>query len=136
MKTLFRAALALALVALPAAALAASSVTKVPNCNTAVYKPKRLVLACGDGSEYLAKLKWSRWTASSATAAGMDEVNNCTPDCVKGHFKGYPVTVTLSRARRCAHVKGHELFSRIALQYPDAHPGTKRTTTESLPCPS
>ncbi len=90
MKTLLRPALALAVLALPAAALAASAVTKVPNCNTAAYKPKQIMLACGDGSEYLAKLKWSRWTERSAMAAGMDEVNHCNPDCVKGHFTGYP----------------------------------------------
>ncbi|HTX32376.1 MAG TPA: hypothetical protein VMD09_13420 [Solirubrobacteraceae bacterium] len=135
MKTLLRLGLAFALAALPAAALAATSVTQVPNCTTAAYKPKRLVLACGDGSEYLAKLKWSRWTATNAMAAGMDEVNNCTPDCVKGRFKGYPVTVTLSRPRRCKSVKGHEVFGRIVLKYSDAHPGPKPTNTESLPCP-
>ena len=135
MKTLLRIALTLALLTAPAVALAATAVTKVPNCNTAVYKPKRLVLACGDGSIYLTKLKWSRWITRSAMAAGIYEVNNCNPDCVRGHFTGYPVTVTLSRPRRCAHVTGHEVFARIVLQYPDAHPGTKRTTTGSLPCP-
>lgn len=136
MKTLLRLALALAVLALPAAAaLATTSVTKVPNCNTAVYKPKRIILACGDGSNYLAKLNWSRWTTLSATAAGIDEVNNCNPDCVKGHFRGYPATVALSRPRRCAHVPGHKVFARMVLRYPDAHPGKSRTVTESLPCP-
>jgi hypothetical protein len=138
MKTALRLALALALLALPASALAAAAataVTKVPDCNTAVYKPRRLILACGDGSNYLAKLNWSRWTTLSAMAAGLNEVNNCTPDCVKGHFRGYPVTVALSRPRRCAHVAGHKVFARIVLRYPDAHPGKTRTLTESLPCP-
>ena len=69
MKTLLRIALTLALLTAPAVALAATAVTKVPNCNTAVYKPKRLVLACGDGGYLLSNIVPNPDAGASADAA-------------------------------------------------------------------
>ena len=126
----------LALLAAPAAALAAASGGRVlaPNCNAVQYKPARVVLACGDGSNYLAKLHWSGWTATKATASGVDEVNDCKPDCVAGHFHEYPVTVTLLRPMSCKKQK-HKVFGHIELTFGSVHPGSKRTTAGPLFCP-
>jgi hypothetical protein len=118
-------------------ALAASGSRQVwvPACTKAAYKPTRLLLACGDGTNYLTGMAWSRWTARSATGSGTDEINDCKPDCASGHFHGYPTTVTLSKPKRCKRVKRHRVFGRIVLQYPNAHPGRSRSLSAQLPCP-
>lgn len=127
----------LGLLAISAVAFAASAGRRVwvPECNKAVYKPRQLLLACGDGTNYLAKLEWTRWGTRSATGTGVDEVDDCTPDCARGHFHGYPAAVTLSGPRRCAHVKHQRDFARIVLQYSAAHPGTSSTFHAQLACP-
>lgn len=132
---LVRIAVLVAALALPAAALAATGGrVLVGNCNAAQYKPKQIELACGDGSNYLAKLKWKSWAATKATGGGIDEINDCTPDCVSGHFHAYPVSVTLSKPISC-NGRSHKLFGRIALVYGSKHPGTKRTAGGPLFCP-
>ena len=71
-RALTRLAIILACLAVPAAALAiTSSRVLAPNCNKAQYKPRELTLACNDGSYYLIKLKWTRWTTRTATGAGI-----------------------------------------------------------------
>jgi hypothetical protein len=126
-----------ALLAPPTVALAATGPTKVlvPNCTKAVYKPKRIVLACGDGSNYLTNLTWHGWTALSATGSGVDVANDCMPDCVGGHVHSYPATVTLSRPKRCPRMKRHKVFGRIVVRYAAAHPGNSSTMTAPLACP-
>ena len=131
-----RIAVLITALALPAAAFAATPAGGVlaPNCTEAQYKPPKIVLACGDGSNYLAKLRWSSWTKTTAAASGTNQIDNCTPDCVSGHFKGYAVTVTLSKPVTCKQ-QPHKLFSHIVLTYPHQHPGRARTTSGRLRCP-
>ena len=137
MKRIARMATLVALLVLPAAALAGSGSGQVwvPACNKAVYKPTRLLLACGDGTNYLAKLKWQRWTERTAKGTGIDEVDDCMPDCAGGHFQSYAVTVTLSRPKRCTKVRRHRVFSHAVLDYPAAHPGRNATVSMRLSCP-
>jgi hypothetical protein len=136
MRILARVIVGLALLALPAVALAAgTNRVYVPNCAKAVYKPKEIVLACGDDSSLLTKLTWGRWTSQGASGSGVYEVNDCTPDCVSGHFNSYPATVTLSRPKRCAKVKHHKVFGRVVAQYQGANPDSPQKLTDSLACP-
>jgi hypothetical protein len=140
MRSLARAVALVSLLAAPTAALAATASGRVlvPNCSRAVYKPHRIILACGDGSNQLIQLHWSRWTTRSATGSGVDEVNDCTPDCVNGHFHAYPAIVTLSRPKSCRHPAGirrPRVFGRIVVQYPGAHPGSSSKMTSPLACP-
>jgi len=134
-KRLARIVALLALAALPATALAAASgQVWVPNCTKAQYKPRQLTLSCGDGSNYIKQLKWSSWTTTQATGSGTNEINSCTPSCVAGHFKAYPVSVTLSKPKTCPKVS-HKVFGRIAIKFTSKHPGTSRSTGGPLPCP-
>lgn len=134
---LTRLAVLLTLLALPVVALAASGSGRVlvPNCNKAQYKPKELTLACGDGSNFIRSLKWSSWTRTRASGTGVDEVNDCTPDCAAGRFKGYPVSVTLSKPKSCRNVK-QKVFGHILETYGGSHPGRGRAQGGPLPCPS
>ncbi|HTU87044.1 MAG TPA: hypothetical protein VMF57_15815 [Solirubrobacteraceae bacterium] len=117
---------AIALVAVPSAALAAtaSGSSAKPfaiNCNSAQFKPKRIVLACGDGATWLGKLKWTNWGGSSASGSGNYSVIDCTPDCAAGHVKSYPVKVTLSKPKTCSG-QTNPAFKQARFTYPGTRP--------------
>jgi len=51
----------------------------------------------GDGTGELKNMHWSKWTVAGAIGTGLDEVNNCNPDCAQGHFTGFTVQVVFSK---------------------------------------
>jgi hypothetical protein len=91
------------------------------NCFQQQYKPKRITLACGDGSSLLRHLKWSSWSQSMATAHGVYAVNSCSPSCAAGHFQSYPVSVTLSKPKTCPNRK-RKAFGRVSLTFGASRP--------------
>ena len=124
----------LALVATPVALAAGGSHrVLVPGCAKAQYKPKKLILGC-DGSNYLKALTWTSWSSKGAAGRGVDEVNDCRPDCASGHFHPYPVSVALSRPARCAHFRPM-LFRHMVLTYGTEHPPGRPTDSGPLACP-
>ncbi len=52
-----------------------------------------------DGSASVQSLHWSGWGSANATAAGVLEEDNCTPNCAQGTYTSYSATVTLSGLR-------------------------------------
>lgn len=67
------------------------------NCTTPSVEPSEIVLACADNNALLTGLHWTSWTATSATAVGTLEYNDCNPYCAAGHFHDVPGTqVTLT----------------------------------------
>lgn len=67
------------------------------NCTSPAVEPAEIVLACADYGALLEGLRWTSWTAASATAVGTFEYNDCTPSCVEGHYPDVPGTrVTLT----------------------------------------
>ncbi|MFI1568609.1 hypothetical protein ACH4ZX_37260 [Streptomyces sp. NPDC020490] len=91
-------------------------------------RPAGFMLACGDGNSRLTALHWSRWGPESATAEGVNAVNDCEPYCAAGTFHSYRVTVRLGRPepwKKRPHVRH---FTRLTLEYhgsrPDIHPRT------------
>lgn len=137
-KVLACAGAALAAVALPAsAASAATGRATVParsagppahhrvlvDCvERPQVRPHDFVLACGDGNNALTSLHWSHWGRYSATATGVDVVNDCVPYCAAGHFHGYPVTVRLDRARPWKDHPGRWQYTRLEMTYHGARP--------------
>ncbi len=113
----------LVLLAGPTAALAAAGAGRVLaiNCNREQYKPRRIVVSCGDGGLYLANLHWRRWTRGSANATGSYVLNDCKPDCAEGHFHSYPVKITLSRPKSCPG-QAHRAFGWATFSYPGRRP--------------
>jgi hypothetical protein len=136
----FRAATAvfasLALIAIPAAATAASSAPQVwvINCSHEGYKPKQILIACGDGTEILKGLTWSSWTKLRATGKGTEYRNTCNPSCAAGHFIPYPIAITLTKPISC-HGFRHKVFSHAVLTFGKARPGKRATETDPLTCP-
>ncbi|MEV7612555.1 hypothetical protein [Streptomyces sp. NPDC089799] len=85
-------------------------------------RPDDYVLACGDGNNRLVDLKWNHWGAQTATARGIDMVNDCEPNCAGGTFHSYPVEVTLSRPEAWDARPDTHRFTTIRLVYPHSVP--------------
>jgi hypothetical protein len=135
MRQLLLAAAAAALLVIPAAA---SSATKVyyPGCAATDYKPKNVVVACGDGNFQLRKMKWSAWGASSATGSGNASANTCEPNCAEGKFKNYAATVKLTRPKTCKDL-GVKVFTRLEVDFKSSKPaGYKSVVKQKLACPT
>jgi hypothetical protein len=118
------------------ATVAAGAVARVPvfgGCTSKVrVRPHNVTFACADGNFYATGLRWTRWDAREATAAGTGHRNDCSPNCAAGHFHAYPLTVTLSRPLVCA---GFDEFSRVAWRFGRAGPtGVPRAGSESFSC--
>jgi hypothetical protein len=113
-------------------AAAGSTHTKVVHdCNHPVVKPSRIIIACGDGNFYLARLHWGLWNGYTARGHGRAWANDCIPDCADGHFHHYAVRVALTRVWA---TKGYGwLFHRADLYYPHGHPGDRRHQRVRLP---
>jgi hypothetical protein len=102
MRKAIKITIVLAMLAVPSAALAAStSGPQAINCSQLKTKPTRITLSCGDAGTWLGKLKWSTWNKTQAVANGNFSANNCTPDCASGKTHSVAVTVTLSKVKNC-----------------------------------
>ncbi|MEV0904260.1 hypothetical protein [Streptomyces hokutonensis] len=85
-------------------------------------RPADFVLACGDGNSRLASLRWTNWDANSATATGVNWVNDCKPYCAAGKFHSYPVVVRLDNAQTWKRHPGIRQYGRISLTYTAGRP--------------
>jgi hypothetical protein len=92
-------------------------------------QPKQITDS-GDGSGYVKDLVWSDWGTAQATATGIQEVNDCNPNCAQGSFTGYPATVTL--AGLTPYGTGLEAYSTIVIQSPSDN-GTETYTKDTVP---
>ena len=66
------------------------------DCESEVYKPKTIMLTCGDGGWIVYKIKWQTWTKEKATGTGYFRENLCEPNCAEGKLVEAPVNVTLT----------------------------------------
>lgn len=123
MRKTLKITIVLALLAVPATALAAAP-TNQPwaiNCNALKYKPTRITLSCGDAGTWLGKLKWSSWNGSQAVGSGNFTAIQCTPNCAAGHTHSVAVKVTLSNAKSCPN-QVEKAFKQAALTYKGTRP--------------
>ena len=130
-------AFALALVvALPAAARTHHRV-RVPGCggeDRAAYKPKEIILACGDGSSSIVRIHWSSWSTHSAKGRGVARVDTCDPSCAQGKVHHYRVALALSKPRTCKRFHKRE-FAHLKVRFTHRRPsGSSRSLTYPRPC--
>ena len=90
--------------------------------NHPVVEPSSYVLTCADNGSFLYYLKWTSWTAGRATAAGVHELNDCTPNCAEGKFHKYPAIITFWRPEPLAGHQGEKYFTRITVRYTGPRP--------------
>jgi hypothetical protein len=100
----------------------------------ALVRPKNYILTCGDGGVQLNKLSWTSWTPGLASATGTLVENTCTPSCVAGNFRSYPVLVVFWGQAAVKNHPGQHCYTRMTLIYPGKRPaGLGQTQTEPLP---
>ena len=122
MRKAIKITIVLAMLAVPSAALAAStSGPQAINCSQLKTKPTRITLSCGDAGTWLGKLKWSNWGQSQAVGTGNFTAINCTPNCAAGHSHSVPVKVTLSKVKTCPG-QVEKSFKQVALVYTKNRP--------------
>jgi hypothetical protein len=93
-------------------------------------RPKEITDS-GDGSGYVTNLVWSGWGSSQATATGIQEVDNCSPNCAQGKYTGYPATVTVAGLQ--PYGTGLEAYSTIVIEAPSLANGTFTYTKDTVP---
>ncbi|MFJ3230966.1 hypothetical protein [Streptomyces sp. NPDC086787] len=95
--------------------------------------PKDFIVACGDGNSRLVEMRWSTWGPKSATAIGVNVVNDCKPYCAAGTFRGYPVVVRVDRPETWKKDPKLQQFTRMTMTYTDGRPsGYNRVMTIPL----
>jgi hypothetical protein len=96
-------------------------------------RPQAFILACGDGNSRLSSLHWASWNGMSATAMGINLVNDCKPYCAAGTFRSYPVVVRLSDPEPWKKNPQLEHFTRLSLSFTGERPeGYQPVMTYSL----
>jgi hypothetical protein len=99
-------------------------------CNRGWYRPRSIVVACGDGNLVLQRLVWRGWNRTVATGAGIAKANDCIPYCAVGHFRTYRARVRAYRIRRC-EVDNNLRYTRLSITFVGGSPYP--TSTERAP---
>jgi hypothetical protein len=128
---------ALAVVLLALAAVPAGSAPKTlfpANCDKPTYKPTRIVVACGDGNNRLARIRWESYGTDAASGTATAVVNDCEPNCAAGEFHRFHAVVTLNKPKDCGrYMQFTRLVERFTGEQPDS---TGSKVTERFPCAS
>jgi hypothetical protein len=85
-------------------------------------RPRDFILTCGDAGSVLSQLSWSSWTPAQATATGVHQLNDCTPNCAEGKFRDYPAVITFWRSEPVPGHPGEKYFTRITVRYTGPRP--------------
>jgi len=80
-------------------------------------RPSDFILTCADAGDVLAHLHWVSWGSTAAFATGIEQINNCTPNCAAGKFISYPVLVNLWRSEPLPGHRGTFYFTRASRVY-------------------
>jgi hypothetical protein len=117
--------------------LSTEQVFVVANCEGTSFKPKTIVVTCADQNFTIRSIRWSSWTASSATGSGTARINDCQPNCAGGRFHSYRgVTVHLSRPVVCTG-DGLKEFSELSYRFGASRPeGFRKRGTQVSRCPT
>lgn len=92
-------------------------ITKViGNCTNPQISPTTIVIACADHSSYVDSLVWTNFGADEPLGQGTFHVNDCTPDCVSGHWYAFPNSEVLLANTVWVPRLG-PLYSNIRLSY-------------------
>jgi hypothetical protein len=97
--------------------------TVVINCLVkSQTRPSNFILTCADAGDVLAQLHWASWGSGAAFATGIEQINNCKPNCAAGKFINYPVLVNLWRPEPLRGHPGTSYFTRATRIYTNNRP--------------
>lgn len=114
---------------------AAEARTFYPNCAAELrYKPKSLIVFCGDAGVRAKRVRWYRWGAREARGRSRYVyANTCVPDCATGGARRYRARFVLQRVRTCPD-NGERVFTRLAVIFGRRHPTGLTKFTQRLQC--
>jgi hypothetical protein len=102
-------------------------------CLNPGYKPRSIIVACGDGNFFLTGLRWLGWNRRVTRSRGTAHANDCIPYCAAGHFHPYPVKVVLSRRKLCHNVDRY-VYTRLDYRYLRRPRGWRANGWAPFPC--
>jgi len=103
-------------------------------CYDVRYKPRNVVIACGDGNLQLRRMRWRGWNRKVARGDGIALYNDCIPYCAAGRLHRIRVRVRLSGRRRCPQV-GRYVYTKLNYRFPRRPIGSSRTRGSApFPC--
>jgi len=77
----------------------------------------------GDSTAFLAKMKWSSWSAAQAVGTGTYKLNDCNPNCAGGEVFDVATVVTFSQPVKVCSASGTRWFwSRASFRFPNGLP--------------
>ncbi|HWF81241.1 MAG TPA: hypothetical protein VN695_11715 [Streptosporangiaceae bacterium] len=97
---------------------AATSLPVVIDCAMKHHvKPSGYILACGDGSAFLARIHWAAWGGQAAFGNGTESLRICKPNCAEGKTVTFPVLIALWRVQPLPGHRSVRYFTRVTLIY-------------------
>lgn len=96
-------------------------------------RPRDILVACGDGGQWLFGIRWSSRTGTQALGRGTLSQNLCVPYCAVGKRVNFRVSVRLFRPRVCFN--GRTEFTRMARRLLGKPRPPVVATTETLAVP-
>jgi hypothetical protein len=108
----------------------------LPNClGKPEVKPSNVVFSCADGYFRVDQLEWTGWGSTFAAAVGSGVVNDCEPDCARGHSHKYPMVILASGRQRCPN--GQSAYEEVVYAFIGRSPYPSNDEAEStlhFPC--
>jgi hypothetical protein len=104
------------------------------HCDEGEYRPRTVVVACGDANLRLANTLWRNWNKPVATGRAVARANTCTPSCAAGRFVSYGVRLRAYRIRRCADTTGKYQYTRLRITFVRRKPAGPRRFVQPFNC--
>lgn len=104
----------LPLVTAPTDAATRPRTTVIADCVHHSVRPRRVIIACGDGALSVVVRHYRYWRADEARGRGAVWANDCDPNCASGTFHRTRVSV---RFFRPVTRDGHVEFTRLAVRW-------------------
>ena len=103
----------------------------IANCFKPKFKPKDVIIACGDASLGARAMTWSTWTRKKADGTGTGQINDCNPDCAHGTTKSAPMELQLSKPQLCSN--GKLVFAKLRYIWTSGPPIADTVASGTVP---
>jgi Excalibur calcium-binding domain len=104
------------------------------HCDEGEYRPRTVIVACGDAGLRLANTTWKNWNKSVAAGRAIARVNICEPDCARGHVASFRARVGAYRVRRCTETTGKYQYTRLWITFVGRKPAGPRRFVQPFNC--
>ena len=115
----------------PVATESGKRVELIANCFKPKFKPKDVIIACGDASFGARAMTWPTWTRKRADGTGTGQLNDCDPDCVHGTTVTAPMELQLSKPQLCSN--GKRVFAKLLFIWTSGPPTPQTSASGAIP---